>query len=271
MKFLYNPKFQESIINGDQWSTGNFRCSCALKCFAKFSADIVEEKRAKRLGTLPDMDDSEHGKMQRAWALVASHISNPSTVSRRTKWTLDGLPVCRPWWQHAHAIGTSTVDEIKRKIEAGHDGPLAPTPMKLPPMLRDAEGAQWAKADAWFLSLYMELADPMPDTEMQLNGMHFGDGLPGGDPDFHPEEYELLTLSDHPLLALNVCLAREDGRYAPKRFLNPGVFEDLVQLHSACAPEDRVSKSTLRRVWQTRWEKLMPFRSWGQGKRCPLP
>ncbi len=35
-------------------------------------------------------------------------------------------------------------------------------------------------------------------------------------------------------------------------------------------PEDRVSMSTVLRVWHERWEKILPFRHVGQGKRCRI-
>ena len=104
------------------------------------------------------------------------------------------------------------------------------------------------------LGEYIDLADPMPDTDLPV------------DADFHEEERELLTINDHPLLQINVCISKDGGTFAPKRFLNPGKFEDLWQLHQH-SPES-VSKETLRNCWGERWKKMMPFRNFGQGKRC---
>ena len=34
--------------------------------------------------------------------------------------------------------------------------------------------------------------------------------------------------------------------------------------------KEQVSKSTLHRVWRTRWRKFLPVRNVGQGKRCKV-
>ena len=97
----------------------------------------------------------------------------------------------------------------------------------------------------------------MPDTELPMEMLE-GQVL----------DHELITINDHPLLQMNVCIARDKGTYAPKRFLNPGKFEDLYRLHMHC--QDPVSRSTLLHCWHQRWESMMPFRNFGQGKRFEI-
>ena len=65
----------------------------------------------------------------------------------------------------------------------------------------------------WFLNLYRELAEPLPNEKM-----------PEGD-----SPYELITVeAEHPLFCLTLGLCG----LAPKKYLSQGRFEDLFALHT---------------------------------------
>ena len=83
-------------------------------------------------------------------------------------------------------------------------------------------------------------------------------------------EYQLLEVEDHPLFADSYLLGDKENikRYAKKRHLNPCTFEDLYFMHQISHGSKAVSRKTLERVWEERWQKYMPIRNVGQGKRC---
>ena len=111
-------------------------------------------------------------------------------------------------------------------------------------------------ADAWFFSLYQTLGESIANDDETT------------EPD--PVEYGIVP-NNNPLLSSSTMLISSTGtNVAPKRFLNPGTFQDLVSLYQQdpCVPDhDRVSPSTLFKCWK-KWEVFMPFRNIGQGKRC---
>jgi hypothetical protein len=79
----------------------------------------------------------------------------------------------------------------------------------------------------------------------------------------------------HPLWNLSVVVpsARHgegDKRYVPKRYLNPGCFEDLFSMHQAAEGNDAVSRSTLLKCWNGSWKRFLDFRNIGQGNRCKV-
>ena len=43
-----------------------------------------------------------------------------------------------------------------------------------------------------------------------------------------------------------------------------------MSLHERRAGDEAVSRSTLQKVWRSRWNKYMQFRTLGQGKRCKI-
>ena len=64
------------------------------------------------------------------------------------------------------------------------------------------------------------------------------------------------------------CNPAQSVRYAPKRHLTPQKFEDLCFLHEMEEGDRAVSRSTLRRCWDARWQHFLVIRNVGQGKRC---
>ena len=103
----------------------------------------------------------------------------------------------------------------------------------------------------WFLNLYRELAEPLPNEKTAEGN----------------SAYELITVeAEHPLFSLTVGLCG----YAPKKYLTQGRFEDLFALHMIEKGHDAISRSTLRNCFKQRWEKYLRWRNAGQGKRCKV-
>jgi hypothetical protein len=220
-------------------------CSCRRECFTNFTAEAIDELRGQRLNA------SEEDRARLAFESVRVQICDADghIVPGYTKWTLKGIRVCRPFWEHAHAVGHGGVDRAKKLLLAGASKPLE----RLPRMPAVDAAKKYDQADAWFFELYQGLGEPLPVAD------------PAGAVDM--DVYERIDDADHPLWALRIFVVAE--HYAPKRYLNPGCFEDLWMMHEVMEKvEDQVSKSTLRRVWCDRWKKFLPFRNVGQGKRC---
>ena len=76
----------------------------------------------------------------------------------RTKWTFQGVRVCRPFWEYAHATGHAGVDMAKKCLQVGADGP----PERLPWL--PAEKSKFNDADTWFLDLYQSLGEPLAEV-----------------------------------------------------------------------------------------------------------
>ena len=99
-----------SDVDLDDTAEG-LHCQCKLRCHTKFSKDAVAEHRAKRLGSLPNAteDASSYGQMQRLWEKVKACAN----VNGRSQWKVEGVPVCRKWFQHYNAVSQHTVDDIR--------------------------------------------------------------------------------------------------------------------------------------------------------------
>ncbi len=174
----------------------------------------------------------------------------------RAKWTFKGQVVCRHFWAHVHNTSPSTIDKYRKHIREGGVKP----PEHLPKVPSVKSGIQGSKADAWFLQLYTDLGEPYPmedgSEEISLEEIH-----------------ELVETPSHPLWNISVALSGGDlaKRYAPKRYLNPGSFQNLWDMYHGSVPTDeQVSKATLYNSWNSAWKKVLRFRSTGQGKRCKV-
>ena len=106
----------------------------------------------------------------------------------------------------------------------------------------------------WCIGLYQSLGEPLAKEGPTVLGI---------------EGYAPIEDAGRPLWSLRIAI--DEGQYAPKRFLNPGCFEDLFLLYEVMTPKTvAVAKSTLKRVWRTRWKKFLNFRNVGQGNRCKV-
>ena len=223
-------------------------CTCRQKCFEKVSTEAVDAMRAEAA------TKSESDRTTALFIEVQKQVCNTDgTIKPKVPWLLQGSVVCKSYWTHAHSTSHRTLDNMKAWVKKGH----ITQPPPLPKMPSRQAGTQLYKADAFFLGLYTSgLAEPMATEDKEKVAAE----LKG-------EEYELVDNPSHPLWDKSLLLG--DQRYAPKKYLTPGTFEDLWMLYCNQPDRDKVSKSTLHKAWWN-WRRFMPFRNIGQGKRCKL-
>ena len=224
------------------------RCSCSRKCH-KHIAD-AEALRASQLALPPDQHKQD------VFEKVKQHVVYDAggEVVRRTRWTVQGESVCRPFFEWCNAVGHSTLDSY---CKMARDGALVLHDDRMPRLPRADVGKAALSADAWFLDVYRRLAEPQAIEDDAL---------------VDDRGVEVLSDASHPLWATGVNLPGSgDQRTVPCQYLNPGCFEDLwLQYEASTEPELRVSKSTLYKVWKQNWERVLRFRNVGQGKRCKV-
>jgi hypothetical protein len=80
------------------------------------------------------------------------------------KWELDGIRVCRPFFEYAHGLGHGTVDKQLRVIREGAVEP----PEAAPRMPASRSGLQTQKADFWFFDLWQSLAEPLAEEDPEM-------------------------------------------------------------------------------------------------------
>ena len=109
-------------------------------------------------------------------------------------------------------------------------------------------------ADSWFLELYLNLGESIPDD-------------PNAEQAIDAFELAAIEHENHPLWTRSLALSGTKGQ-APRRFLNPGTFEDLYNQHTFEKGDEAVARSTLKRCFDAQWSQFISRRNIGQGKRC---
>ena len=223
-------------------------CKCKRNCFSALGQRRVDETRLAHL-QLADADKPA-AVFQKVRDQLVDSCGNISLG--HTKWKIDGQQVCRPFWEFCHAVGHSTVDKMIKSVRSG----AASVPAKLPRHRGTSDRKQYQLGDAWFFKFHQSLGEPLATHDDSL---------------LDEETHTVIEQPDHPLWSMSTMLTDDGKRYTPKRYLNPGGFEDLWQMHQASTEaQNQVSKSTLLRVWNDRWKHVLIFRNEGQGKRCKI-
>ena len=73
-------------------------CTCRLRCHLKFDDAIVEHQRNE---FLKDTANRHHA----VYALVKNFVDELPAHTSRIPWSINGIAVCRPWFEHFHAVG----------------------------------------------------------------------------------------------------------------------------------------------------------------------
>lgn len=235
-----------ALVDGDvELPPATDRC-CKIDCMNSFDKGVVETQRASILGL------AEKERADAAFQSVRMHVCDKDGLflTGNIKWSFQGTRCCRPFWEWAHALGHGTVDKMRKLIRDGHTSVL----VRAPRVPSATSGVQFRKADAWFFMLHQDLGEPLAISNSAMLDL---------------DEYEVVDTPEHPLWAISTHVEASGSRYVPKRYLNPGCFEDLWLAYQAQTDvANQVSKSTLLKVWHARWSKYLPFRNIGQGKRC---
>ena len=224
----------------------NAGCKCKRGCHTLIDASRATELRANQLaGTDREKKERLFGQI---WLQVCDADGNYKRG--RIQWTMESKPVCRFFWEHMHAAGHGTLDDIMKLIKLGHKSLPEKSGIRVP---SSSSKCQYIKASSWFLRLYTDLGEPYATEDPAAS---------------HLADKEMIEEPQHPLWDVGIALGTDGNRYVPTRYLNPGCFEDLFLQHQIEEGADATSKSTLLKVWNERWKKHLKFRNIGQGKRC---
>ena len=92
------------------------KCACKNMCYEKVSLQAVRDFREQHLNW------SEEDLARQVFAAVRLQVYDRDgkvKPGRRTRWTVQGVHVCRPSWEYAHAVGHARVDWVKSNCKWG--------------------------------------------------------------------------------------------------------------------------------------------------------
>ena len=237
-------------------------CTCKRDCLGRMGHAELEKRRTI-IQKLPAKEKQEY-IFNKVYVQMLDADKNIVSKGTKLRWTVDGQQVCLAFWQHCHATGPNTVQEIRELVHAGH--------IKMPdaPLKQTMPGKEWLAADFWFHDLYKAAAQEQAETINDADDLVKNVSVSPGE---NPDEFDLVEMDNHPLWSLGVLVPDPHApektlRYVRKKHINHCSFEDIYQTHCAEMGATAVSRSTLRRCWQERWMKFIKVKNIGQGKRC---
>lgn len=235
------PDVEDESFGDANLETG---CNCRRKCHKKVDAIVVETTRMQHFNqSEPLRSQKLYNKLRQIFLGAAA-----KPIEKHNTYSMEGVRVCRPFWEFANGAGHGTVDRMKKLILNGHE--TMPDRVPRP----SNANSSFAKADVWLYLLWQDLAEHDP-TEPKSSSSSSGNN-----------ELLLIDIHDHPLLNLSINIGGK--MYARTKNLPQQRFEDLLQLYFAAAGHSGCSRSCFRRCWKQRWKRFMPLRNDGQGKRC---
>ena len=115
--------------------------------YEKVSHQAVRDFREQHLNL------SEEDRARQVLAAVSGQVCDRdgNVKPRYRHRTFQGVHVCKPFWEYAHAVGPAGVGMARKCLQMGADRPPARLP-RLP-----AEKTKHNNADTWFLDLYQSL------------------------------------------------------------------------------------------------------------------
>ena len=232
--------------------------SCCKRgnCRTKFEKDALVQYKM-------DLDRLSQGdRLQKVFEAVRN-VARQSEEQGTTcfQWTFLGQAVCRKFWEATHGVGHGALDNMVILAKNGH----SQLPPRAPRMGRATPASN--TLDAWFLTLYRDLAEPLA-----VPGS--GDAVVVEDDNDPRVQCEELTDINHPLY-LNTINAdqvghRVRGLKVPKRYLNFDSFASLFQFYKQDEALDlQVSRSTFKKGWQS-WQSFLPFKNAGAQSKCTI-
>ena len=233
-------------VDDDRPSGLTSHCNCKLSCHAKFDEASVEVFRSEQLKDLTRRQQETFNKVKR-------FVDELPDKTSRIAWAIGGQKVCRPFWEHYHAVGHSVMDEWVKLAKNGH----AALPEKGARLPRSKPKTD--EVDVWFLQIYQGLAEPTP-MERDDGGYQHVEELPD-----LANQHEVVNDINHPLYALSVGLG-SDGHTVPKRYLNQSDVNSLWHAYETQhLDQAHVSRDTFRKAFQRNWKKFLLFKG---GVRC---
>ena len=231
--------------------TGLVQCKCRRNCPALFQMESDQSALIEFRQNVVSMDASVRNAF--IFNTIRDQVVDESgNLKKRVQWRFMSRDVCLAFWVHAVCTSRETVVKTKKLLKSGHQTSLARSGTRLP-SARDC--AQLLKADAWFLQVYTDFAEPLAKEDQSYD-----------ENDEHDTCLESAICADHPLWAL-AAGADGDRRFVPNKWLPPMSFADIVFMHEVTCT-DNVSGSTLQRAWDTSWKGILKIRNAGQHGRC---
>ena len=94
---------------------GTFKCTCKNMCYEKVSPQAVRAFREQHKNL------SEEDRARQVFAAVSLQVCDRDGKVKpgRTQWTFQGVHVCRPFWEYAHAVGHAVVDMARKRLRMG--------------------------------------------------------------------------------------------------------------------------------------------------------
>lgn len=223
-------------------------------CSTKFEKDALAEYKMN-FARLAQGD-----RLEKVFEVVRN-VARQSKEQSATcfQWTILGQTVCRKFWEATHGVGHGALDNMVRLAKSGH----SQLPLR-PPRLGRATPAS-NTLDAWFLTLYKDLAEPLA-----VPGS--GDSVVVEDTPNFPMQCEELADINHPLFLDTINSDRPSHQVrslkVPKRYLNFDSVASLFQFYKQDEALDlQVSHSTFKKGWQS-WRSFLPLKNAGSQSKC---
>lgn len=232
------------------WNGVGCMCHCKRKCWQQFASDtdqarIIELNQNLKAKSIKDRQDE-------IFTLVWSQVVDKSGVAmpRKIFWELLGRGVCLPYFAGATGISKDKILSTRKQIFAGHKSAPSLWETKMP-SVRD--NVSLSKADAWFMRVYFDLAEPMATED-------------SGESAFLDDTSEAVVSRDHPLW--RIAAAHGEHGKVPKKLLNPMGMEEFYALNQLETPDAQVPRATLQRCYIQRWKDVLKPRTQGNCGRC---
>ena len=131
------------------------KCVCKKMCYEKVSLQAVRDFRQEHLNL------SGEDRARQVFAVVDLQVYDRDGQVKpgRTKLSFQGVRVCQPFWEYAHATGHAGVDMARECLEMGADGPPERL-SRIPPGM-----SKFVDADAWLLNIYQSVGEPLAEVD----------------------------------------------------------------------------------------------------------
>ena len=158
-----------------------WHCTCKRDCMSAVPADVVERLRSATVDKdAPAKKKHQFDTVRRE--LLSNTVDGcplPGQKSEsgaagqprvRYEFKVEGTQVCLKFFLHCHAISNNRYNDIKKLVVSGH-GEEPEHAARIPSI---SWNKQWNAADAWFLMVYKEIAEPFAETfnESEIAGGH---------------------------------------------------------------------------------------------------
>lgn len=171
------PEDVEDVTSGNCKA---WHCNCKRGCITTVPAETVDQLRKECYDKDPAAKKKHQFDVVRRellantndGRLLPNKSESDATGAARVRYEfkVNGTQVCLKFFLHCHALSGNRYNEIKKMVVAGH----AEEPEHAARIPSNTSHWQWNVADAWFLMVYKDIAEPMAETfnESEVAGGH---------------------------------------------------------------------------------------------------